>query len=547
MAHEEFEARLAKYGLEPKEAKVYMTLAWGGPRKAGELAKLCSQSRMDTYRVLKRLQSSGLVDGLLSRPMRFAAVPPERAFDILISSTRERISLMEEEKKSFLSLWASVPKLPLDAEEERFRIIRGRVEFFSAVKQLCSAASKSISILTTKNGLSRIYYGGVDDLLETKRGVEVRVLAELDRLNQEAAERFASVASLRHCTPTSAQFFLADGADIVVNMALDDSMSLSSERDTSLWTNSRGYVKLMAQLFDEVWRDSTDAKAALRLIALGQAMPETRVIREAAKIVKKEAEMIASAKRNVAILTASPRVGGLLREPVAEALKACGARGVAVRVLTDPDESRLEELMALSQTSGLRLVDFKSTAETLAVDDLEAMLIGLEDPTGGSGEAAFWTNEKGYVSLMRTFLDQVWNTGHEPKPYLETVSLTRQMDSALAGIGEALGRKGWTVEAPGFLEGGSSVKHRCGLVARRGGEVVALDYVVGATPVGSEPLIAYAAKKVDTNPSRAVLLVVPGADEQSARLVGFFGVELIQEAVVSRLKARALQALGVAE
>lgn len=546
MAYEEFERRLTEYGLEAKEAKVYVALAWGGPKKASDLATACGQSRMETYRVLKRLQSKGLVEAIISKPMRFVSVHPEKTFDILIRTAREKITILEEEKRVFLQLWSSAPKGPFGAGEEKFRIIWGRVEFFAAVKRMCAGASSCIHILTTRNGLGRLYHAGLDDQIGEKKGIDVKMLAEIDRSNLEIAKKFASISALRHSKPTSTQFVAVDDSEIIVNMALDDSVSLSSKRDTSLWTNSKGYVGLMLRLFDELWADSLEARSVMRSIASGVSLPETRVIHEEEKIAEKEAGMIQSAKRNVIILTSSSRVKKLLKEPFHSALRACKERGAKIRIMTDSEKKRLNDLLVVSQNYNLRLVDFQTSAETVSVDGTESMLIDLDVyPESIAGKTAFWTNEQGSSALMQNFLEQMWNNGYDPHPHLLSSSLTKILDDALKQVGEELSEQGWNISIPGSIGSDSSVKHTFKLVGKRQTEVITVDYLLGTERVGAEPLIAYGAKKTDAKPTRALLLVVPAADEHAIKLAEFFGVDLLQDTDVTRLLAKVRGVLGL--
>ncbi|MBI2937337.1 MAG: hypothetical protein HYY22_03950, partial [Thaumarchaeota archaeon] len=57
MSYEEFQRRLSENWLDPKEASVYVMLAKSGSLKASEVARLCDIRRMDTYRILKRLET----------------------------------------------------------------------------------------------------------------------------------------------------------------------------------------------------------------------------------------------------------------------------------------------------------------------------------------------------------------------------------------------------------------------------------------------------------------------------------------------------------
>ncbi|MBI2185026.1 MAG: hypothetical protein HYU39_08730 [Thaumarchaeota archaeon] len=543
MAYEEFERRLTEYGLQSNETKAYITLALRGPKKASDLAKACELSRMDTYRILRRLESKGLVETVLHKPMRFAAVPPEKAFDILIGTAKERISILEQEKKRLFELWNSIPREPLDFEDERFRILWGRVEFFSTVKRICSSSIRQICILTTRNGLSRLYHGGLDDLLQTLNGIDVKILAEVDHGNLEAVERFASITSLRHVKPTSAQFVIVDDSGIVVNMALDDSTILSSENDTSLWTNSRGYIGLMQRLFDKLWVESVDAEKAVQSVTSGLSLPETSVLYQKEQIWSKQIDLIRSAKKRIMILTPYTMIPRLLGESLNSALENCRQRNVEIQVLADFDEQRTAELKRISDRYDLRLVNFKVTTETLAVDDSATLLVS---PTvGGVPEAAFWTTQRDYSELILNFLEQVWSNARDPSPYFLRTSLTRDLNTGLTRIAEELRSKGWEVNMPGVIEGISLVKHSFNLVATFQREILIIDYFLSNEPVATELLAVYGAKKSDIKPSRVLLLVAPKADQEANRLAKFFGVDLIEGSDASLLLTETRRTLGL--
>ncbi|MBI4258843.1 MAG: hypothetical protein HY619_07795, partial [Thaumarchaeota archaeon] len=302
-------------------------------------------------------------------------------------------------------------------------------------------------------------------------------------------------------------------------------------------------TELMQRLFDKLWGESLDAKDAVHSVKLGVVVPETSAIYEREQIFKKELDLINSAKSRVILLMSSSMVPKLLSEPLASALNDCMRTNVKVRVMTNFNEQKLGELQAVSETHDLRFVDFKISIETLAIDNSATLV--TSGANEGEGEVAFWTSQREYSELVCNFLEQAWSNAHNPSQYFLHASLTKNLNMGLKQIGEELEKKGWAVSTPGVIEGGSAVNHTFKMVASNQGEVVAIDYFLSNEPVGTQPLIAYGAKKSDARLNRIILLLSPEADEEAARLAKFFGIDVIEGTDASLLLSGARNMLGL--
>ena len=277
MSYEEFQKRISENWLHPKEASIYVMLAKSGSLKASELARLCDISRMDAYRILRRLEDKGVVEIVMSRPMKFQAIPPQKAFDTLLKSESEKLLSMQSEENYLLSLWPSQPSFEEEVKEaEKIRIIQGRVEFNNTLRRAIDAARKDITLVTTKNGLSRLFHTGFDKDIEdsVEKGISVRILSKVSEGDTEAVDKFASITNLRYLNnPLNTQIMVFDGQEALISTALDDSMSLTSEKDMSIWTNSRDHISIFKTLFEELWNGSLDIKTVRQMITKGIELP----------------------------------------------------------------------------------------------------------------------------------------------------------------------------------------------------------------------------------------------------------------------------------
>ena len=112
MSEETIRKVLKTFGLTEKETDVYIFLAKHGVLKGGEISKQTKTQKALIYRILKSLQTKGLVESTLEFPARFTAVPFENVIDLNIkaqtrrsrpnSSTEKRTpQLLAEHQKSW--------------------------------------------------------------------------------------------------------------------------------------------------------------------------------------------------------------------------------------------------------------------------------------------------------------------------------------------------------------------------------------------------------------------------------------------------------------
>jgi len=78
----EIKAKLLK-NLNPLEVDIYILLLENNAKKIVELAALIGFDRTETYHLVSALQNKGLVTATFTHPIKFAAVPIDKAFKIL--------------------------------------------------------------------------------------------------------------------------------------------------------------------------------------------------------------------------------------------------------------------------------------------------------------------------------------------------------------------------------------------------------------------------------------------------------------------------------
>ncbi|TRO54735.1 hypothetical protein E2P63_00705, partial [Candidatus Bathyarchaeota archaeon] len=101
---------LRDFGLTKKEAEVYIFLAKRGALRSGEIVRGLKTHKGEVYRVLKSLQTKGLVESTIEFPTRFTAVPFETALDSFIKVKKEEVISVEKARQELLKDWKSISK-----------------------------------------------------------------------------------------------------------------------------------------------------------------------------------------------------------------------------------------------------------------------------------------------------------------------------------------------------------------------------------------------------------------------------------------------------
>ena len=267
MAMNEIAKILQNYGMDEEESQVYVYLLVQGPSGAGAIAKRLGINRVKAYRILKRLEGRGMVEAILGRPVRYSAMPLEETVNRFIDEEKERVRLMEEEKKRLLEAYEKIVEKQPRIVEPKFRILHGRRSVFNFLSGMFERAGKEIALMTTVNDLYRFTYVGLDETLRRKAqsGVKVRILTETNEKTIRVIENYLGFAEVSHRSlPGAIRFITVDRKEAFTSVLMDDSISLTTEKDAGLWTDSADYVEAMKRFFEDFWSRGSDAAVHIK-------------------------------------------------------------------------------------------------------------------------------------------------------------------------------------------------------------------------------------------------------------------------------------------
>jgi len=196
----------------------------------------------------------------LGKPIKYLAVPPEEVLE------RVKKNVAEDAKKMITNLESlkgtevitelkSLHNQGVDIIEpaDLSGALRGRHNLYNHLEMSIKGAEKSVTIMTTEQGLIR----KVDALKPVfeklkKRGVKIRIAAPITKENMAAVKDLKDVAEIRH-TDDNARFTIVDGKDITF-MVMNDK-EVHPTYDVGIWVNTPFFASALEKMFDSVWKN----------------------------------------------------------------------------------------------------------------------------------------------------------------------------------------------------------------------------------------------------------------------------------------------------
>lgn len=264
---EEFLGRLRKiFDLNLYEVKVWTALLSRGTSTAGELSSISDVPRSRTYDILESLDKKGFIVMKLGKPIKFIALKPEEVVERvkknLVAAAKEKSKRLEKLKgddvlEELSGLFSDGIKYVEPSELSG--AIKSRQNIYNHLDMLIREAQKSITIVTTADGINRKLEILLPSLEKAKkRGVKIRIAAPLTVENKKAIKDFSKVAEIRNAQGLKARFMLVDGEQLLF-MLLNDN-EVHPTYDIGIWLNTKFFTEALEGLFEIAWKNFKPAK-----------------------------------------------------------------------------------------------------------------------------------------------------------------------------------------------------------------------------------------------------------------------------------------------
>jgi sugar-specific transcriptional regulator TrmB len=264
---EEFLSRLRKiFDLNLYEVKVWTALLSRGTSTAGELSSISDVPRSRTYDILESLEKKGFIVMKLGKPIKFVALKPEEVIERvkkhLVVTASEKSKRLEKLKgddvlEELNGLFSDGIKFvePTDLSGA----LKGRQNIYNHLDMLVREAEKTITLVTTADGLNR----KLEVLLPSfekakKRGVTIRIAAPITADNKKIAKELSKVAEVRDVEGLKARFMIVDSEQLMFMLLNDD--EVHPTYDVGVWINTEFFSSALEQLFDVAWKQFKTVK-----------------------------------------------------------------------------------------------------------------------------------------------------------------------------------------------------------------------------------------------------------------------------------------------
>lgn len=257
-SHDEVISLLGNFELDKNEAMLYIALTQTGSATVNTISAKLGVDKGRIYRSLHRLQNLGLVSASFSNPTTCYAAEPDKALTELIKRKEEQLLTMQKtankivkEVMQFKNPHDSLSQIP------SLYIIQGRPNIYSRIGKLLEESSRTVYIVTTVHDLMRMYYTNIPEKIAMckQNGGIVRIITELnssyESLNQikDLNADEVKLVSL----PSKNRIVLSQDQRLIMSGYINESMSLTDEVDSSLYTNSKGIIESMHCLCTHLW------------------------------------------------------------------------------------------------------------------------------------------------------------------------------------------------------------------------------------------------------------------------------------------------------
>ncbi len=262
----DFLNKLKDFGLNSYEAKLWTALLSRGVATAGELSDIANVPRSRSYDVLESLERKGFVVMKLGKPIKYIAIPPAEVLERVKKNVSEeagkQVQLIESLKGSeVLGDLNTLHKQGVELVDpaDLTGAVKGRSNLNSHLAAMIKGAEKSVSIITTEQGMVRKLESLGNVLSKAKeRGVRIRIAAPVTKVSQAAAKALSAHAQIRHIDDVKARFVVIDGKSATV-MVLDDATTHPSY-DFGVWVNTEFFAKSFENIFNTLWDNGKAVK-----------------------------------------------------------------------------------------------------------------------------------------------------------------------------------------------------------------------------------------------------------------------------------------------
>jgi sugar-specific transcriptional regulator TrmB len=254
---------LNDFGLNVKEAQLYVHLLRYGPKRAGDLARSLKTYREDVYRRCARLIDIGMATKTSEVLTRYVPIELDGALNNVLLAHKYELRRLQRVKQKVVGDDSNI-LLRRENEHSSFKLVKNVGELVTAISQLINSAEASI-IFVAHPRFHLISMGGFQNHLRCAVARDVRARGALDispRNALVAREYLGCGVELRHKDHYSGMtMVIADGkrSISVIYPYLKNALSLD-ENVAALWSDNVAQAEFLTSAFEMTWTQAINAE-----------------------------------------------------------------------------------------------------------------------------------------------------------------------------------------------------------------------------------------------------------------------------------------------
>jgi len=257
MSVDQLQDQLAKFGLTGNQSKVYIYLGKYGSKSAPEVCRSLKLPRTETYHLLTALQNKGIVSATFQHPIKFKAIPLNKAVWILVNAEKERIKGLEKQEQDIQELWDKIPEFhnqKSEDKEDKFQVLQGINQIQSKIIEMVDNSKEEFLVFGSEKDYLRFYHADFLEPLQ-KSKLNYKLLSSctektnyvFDDLDRNKVKKLGKDIEEKLC------FIVSDNEEALIFMK---NAIYPTQHAVAMWTDSSAMVYSMKLLFDNNWSKS---------------------------------------------------------------------------------------------------------------------------------------------------------------------------------------------------------------------------------------------------------------------------------------------------
>jgi sugar-specific transcriptional regulator TrmB len=248
---------LMDLGLTLLQAKTYLALVSFGIATIKTLAKTTGIAKHDVYRIMPKLQVSGLAEKIIAPQATYKAVPVEDAASALLQHKINEDVILQKKTAELISHYkTNNSDVTVQEEDSCFRIISEKFLFLRTIDSITEEVRETIDFAHTWEFTMGMLFKHDPDNLERalKRGVTIRWITENhdeDKLAEEALKTLTaySLFKIRYVPrPIPLRIAIYDRKDAIMCLSNDSESWMNN-----MWSNNKMFINAIANSHAQMW------------------------------------------------------------------------------------------------------------------------------------------------------------------------------------------------------------------------------------------------------------------------------------------------------